>query len=210
VTDRRRSSRRDFLTSWFGGLRDASRAAVSGRPADPAKVLRPPGALTPDEAFLDACTRCGDCIPVCPVKAIITIEEADGRKLPAIDPAVTPCRLCDDLPCITACPDGALVRPEGGRSKVRIGIAKVDPRRCVTFRGELCTRCHKACPFPDKAIMMIGARPLVGSGACTGCGLCELACPERPKAITVVPERDLVPGLRVPRNEYTKPGGWMG
>jgi ferredoxin len=50
--------------------------------------------------------------------------------------------------------------------------------------------------------MMIGGRPLVGSGACTGCGLCEHACPEEPRAIEVIPERDLVPGLRVPKTEY--------
>ena len=167
-------------------------------------------ALAPDEDFLEACTRCGDCIPVCPVDAIITIEEDDGRKLPAISPSAKPCRLCDDLPCIAACPDGALVAPEEGPAKVRIGIAKVDPRHCITFKGELCTRCYNACPYPDKALMMIGSRPLVGSGACTGCGLCEFACPTHPKSIEIVPERDLVPGLRIPRNEYSGPGDWSG
>jgi MauM/NapG family ferredoxin protein len=210
MSDDRSSSRRDFLTSWFGAFRDARQAAATAGDPDPDTVLRPPGALEPDEAFLDACTRCGDCIPVCPVDAIITIEESDGRKLPAISPSLKPCRLCDDLPCVAACPDGALVAPEGGPPAVRIGIAKVDPRTCVTFKGELCTRCYKACPYPDKALMMIGSRPLVGSGACTGCGLCEFACPTHPKSIIVVPERDLVPGLRIPRDEYTEPSKWMG
>jgi MauM/NapG family ferredoxin protein len=210
MSDRQHSSRRDFLTAWFGPFRNASRAAVSSGPADPTKVLRPPGALLPDDDFLEACTRCGDCVPACPIAAIITVEEKDGRKLPAIHPSAKPCRLCDDLPCIVACPDGALTRPESGPPGVRIGIAKVDPRRCITFKGELCTRCYDACPFPDKALMMIGSRPLVGSAACTGCGLCEFACPEHPKAVTIVPERDLVPGLRIPRNEYTGPGKWAG
>jgi len=210
MSDERRRSRRDLFTSWFGAFRDVSKAAASAHRPDPAKALRPPGALTPDESFLETCTRCGDCIPVCPVNAIVTIEEEDGRRLPAIHPSAKPCRLCDDLPCVTACPDGALVAPDGGPGQVRIGIAKVDPRTCITFKGELCTRCYDACPYPDKALMMIGSRPLVGSGACTGCGLCEYACPTHPKAIEVVPERDLVPGLRVPRNEYSGPGDWMG
>jgi ferredoxin-type protein NapG len=210
MSDDRRQSRRDLLTSWFGAFKNASKAAASANQPDPAKALRPPGALTPDVDFLETCTRCGDCIPVCPVKAIVTIEEEDGRKLPAIHPSAKPCRLCDDLPCITACPDGALVAPEGGPERVRIGIAKVDPRHCITFKGELCTRCYNACPYPDRALMLIGSRPLVGSGACTGCGLCEYACPTQPKAIVVVPERDLVPGLRVPRNEYSGPDDWMG
>lgn len=192
------TSRRDLLTSWFGAFRKVHQRTV-GKP-DPGTVLRPPGALTPDERFLEACTGCGDCVPVCPVDAILTIERDDGRLLPVIHPGARPCQLCDDLPCVAACPDGALVDP-GGPERVRIGIARVDPRRCVTFRGEACDRCYRACPFPDRAIMMIGGRPLVGSGACTGCGLCEHACPEEPVAIRIVAERLLVPGMRIPRDE---------
>ena len=82
-----------------------------------------------------------------------------------------------------------------------MGIARVDPRRCITFHGERCDKCYTACPYPDQAIMSIGGRPLIGSGACTGCGLCEMACPEHPKAIVVIAERNLVPGLRIPKDE---------
>ena len=198
MSDGERSSRRDFLTSWFGTFREASQAVAKTGPADPDKVLRPPGALAPDEDFLEKCTRCGDCIPVCPVDAVITIEEKDGRKLPAINPGAKPCRLCDTLPCIAACPDGALVAPEGGPERVRIGIAKVDPRHCITFKGELCTRCYDACPYPDKALMMIGSRPLVGSGACTGCGLCEFACPTHPQGHRHRPRARSRPGPQGP------------
>jgi ferredoxin-type protein NapG len=130
------------------------------------------------------------------------LEIDPGSSVPAIIPSITACVLCDDLPCVTACPDGALQPPAGGPEQVRIGIAKVDPRRCVTFLGQRCDRCYQVCPLPDRAIMMIGARPIVGSGACTGCGLCEQACPEEPKAITVIAERELIPGMRVPKTEY--------
>jgi len=173
--------------------------AAARRP-DPATVLRPPGALLPDERFLEACTGCGDCIPVCPVDAIVTIELDETTSIPAIVPSRRACHLCTDLYCIAACPEGALLHP-GSAEQVRMGIARVDPRRCVTFRGEVCTLCHGACPYPDSAITMVGGRPMISSGVCTGCGLCEFACPTSPKAIVIVPERDLVPGLRIPRAE---------
>lgn len=200
MTADRRRSRRELFTGWFDTFRDASSAASGTSEPNPAKLLRPPGALKPDQDFLTACTGCGDCLPVCPPSCIITVEHEDGRNIPVIDPSAKPCYLCTELPCIEACEEGALVDP-GGPERVRLGIAKIDPARCVTFKGQTCRSCYTACPYPDRAIMMIGARPLIGSGACTGCGLCEHACPEHPKAIVVIAERNLVPGLRIPREE---------
>ena len=170
-------------------------------PPDADAVLRPPGALWPDTEFLAACTGCGDCVPACPTDSIFTLEGKDDNVVPALSPSAKPCYLCTDLPCIAACPDGAL-EDLGTPERVRMGIARVNPRRCVTFKGQMCDRCYKACPFPDLAIMMIGGRPLIASGMCTGCGLCEFSCPEAPKAIVVIAERHLIPGLRVPKEEH--------
>lgn len=193
-------SRRELFTSWFGTVKQAASAARPDSARSPDSLLRPPGALLPDSAFLEHCNGCGDCIAACPPQAIFSVDGDGGVTLPAIDPGKQPCLLCEEVPCVPACPEGALIKPESAE-KIRIGIARVNPLTCRTFKGELCDLCFQACPYPQAAIMMIGGRPLVGSGSCTGCGLCEKICPERPRAITVIPERHLIPGLRVPKGE---------
>ncbi len=192
-------SRRELLTAWLGVLRDAGET-VSGRHHRPLEVLPyPPGAESDPERFLEACTGCGDCAAACPTGSIILVEREDGPPVPVIDPELEPCYLCDGLPCIAACPEGALTDP-GGREQVRMGWARIDPRLCVTFRGQQCTLCHTACPLSGTAITLVGMRPVV-SAACTGCGLCEHVCPTVPRAVVVVPERDLIPGVRIPKRD---------
>ncbi len=79
-------------------------------------VLRPPGALAEHE-FLDACTRCGDCIEACEPGAIRIAPERmrAAAGTPMIDASESPCMLCEDLPCIAACETGAL-RSEAPKS----------------------------------------------------------------------------------------------
>ena len=193
-------TRRELFSAWFGSIRGAAggRSAASSRGV--ASLLRPPGARLPDENFLEACTSCGDCIEACPADALFAVDLGEIKGLPAIDPQRQPCLLCTDVPCIPACPEEALL-PVPSANQIRLGIARVNPNTCVTFRGEICDRCFQACPYPHAALMLIGGKPIVGSGACTGCGLCEKVCPEHPPAINVIPERHLIPGLRVPKGD---------
>jgi len=174
-------------------------------------LLRPPGAL--DEfAFLTACTRCDKCKEACPQDAIMKAGPRHGLALntPFIDPRVMPCFLCTDLPCIPACPDGALVwphlpRPEDepleGPPAVRMGTAKVKPSRCLTYAREErepleCRTCVDRCPYPGLAIRIADVddsgripHPEVMEAHCTGCGLCVFACPTPEPAIVVEPRR---------------------
>jgi len=198
----RRRSRRDLLTMWTGLFRDVGESLKSSNVQDLRRILRPPGALESDTAFLEACTGCGDCAIACPTDSIVMLEIASiDKTIPVIDPSSKPCFLCADLPCIASCTAGALISLPSP-SKVRMGVATVNLKRCVTFTGEACTICFKACPIPGDAIVIVGGRPVVSNAHCTGCGLCQYACPETPKAISIVPERDLVPGIRVPKDEY--------
>src|SRR5262245_48335546 len=64
-------------------------------------VLRPPGALA-ERAFLDTCYRCGNCMDVCPAKAIRPMSSADVERAgtPYIDPDLSACVVCDELACM--------------------------------------------------------------------------------------------------------------
>jgi len=196
----REISRKELLRGVFSMFRDVQErvttAAVSS--SAPSVRVNPPGALQPEAAYFAACTGCEACVKACPYECIHMTEAGEPeRHVAVLYPERKPCRLCEDLPCIAACKDGALAHP-GSTRQVKLGVAQVDPGRCRTFRGERCDLCVKYCPFPDEAIRLMGTRPVVVNTACTGCGICSTVCPDH--AIFVIAERDLVPGMRIPRD----------
>lgn len=195
----RELTRKDLLRSVVGFLREVGEQVEGPRPFPRERLLRPPGALAPDTAYLSACTTCEACVTACPHGSIFMAEAVAGvaRKVAVIAPERMPCYLCDGLPCVIACTPGALRHP-GSARLVRIGVAQVGPRLCRAFRAEPCDLCVRACPYPEVAIRTVGGRPLVVPDACTGCGLCVAACPERPRAVRVHAERTLMPGSRLP------------
>ncbi|MFQ6046807.1 MAG: 4Fe-4S binding protein, partial [Gemmatimonadales bacterium] len=65
----RDGDRRTFLRATVGRLAEEMARRTERRVVQ-ARYVRPPGAIE-EVAFLAACTRCGDCIDVCPVKAIV-------------------------------------------------------------------------------------------------------------------------------------------
>ena len=138
---------------------------------------RPPGAL--DEGrFLQACTRCGDCVQACPVWAIRSADPEEAQPgYPLLEPNLTACSLCEDpLPCISSCQEGALIATP--RESVRLGLALVDAERCMVPHGQSCDFCVQYCPVPDFAIRMTAEGPVISESGCTGCGSCVGMCPE--------------------------------
>jgi ferredoxin-type protein NapG len=166
----------------------------------PATALRPPGALA-EEDFLGACVRCGLCVRDCPFDTLrlsqLGGEVANGT--PYFVAREVPCEMCPDIPCIKACPTGALDHGLTEIDDSRMGLAVVvDQESCIAFQGLRCEVCYNICPIRNEAITLelqhntrSGKHalfiPVVHSEACTGCGKCEKACILEEAAIKVLP-----------------------
>jgi len=183
----------------------------------PAEALRPPGALF-EEDFLAACVRCGLCVRDCPYDTLRLAElgvDGPATGTPFFVAREVPCEMCDDIPCVIACPTGALDPGLTDIDDAKMGIAVlVDQENCLNFLGLRCDVCYRVCPAIDEAITLELSHneisghhaifaPTVHAEACTGCGKCERSCVLPGAAIKVLPIR-LARGS--PAEHYLK--GW--
>jgi len=184
-------TRRELVRDAFGEWVDQAMARAERRVVSE-RFLRPPGAL-PEVAFLAACTRCGDCLEVCPPHALVKVPTKGwlAAGTPHIDVRVQACTVCADMPCAAACPTEALTVPEHGWDGYRIGVVEFRPERCITYRGIGCSVCADACPVGTSALGMDEAgHPVLRAEGCVGCGVCVTACVSTPKSFTVTPMED--------------------
>lgn len=201
------SSRRRFL-------RDATRTAVGvgslatflgiqskqSNAQDTGVPIRPPGALKAGD-FESACLRCGLCVQACPYDTLklATLLSKSAAGTPYFTARDIPCEMCEDIPCVVACPSGALDHSLTNIDDARMGTAVlIDHETCLNYQGLRCDVCYRVCPLIDKAITLEYVRnnrtgyhakmiPVVHSDSCTGCGKCEEGCVLDVAAIKVVP-----------------------
>ncbi|MBP6781783.1 MAG: ferredoxin-type protein NapG [Ottowia sp.] len=166
----------------------------------PAQALRPPGAL-PEADFLAACVRCGLCVRDCPYDILKLSDLGDtvATGTPYFTARKIACEMCEDIPCVKACPTGALDPELTDINKAQMGLAAlVDHESCLNFLGLRCDVCYRVCPVIDKAITLETQHnprsdrhamllPTVHSDHCTGCGKCEKSCVLPEAAIKVFP-----------------------
>ncbi|MFW2372770.1 MAG: ferredoxin-type protein NapG [Gammaproteobacteria bacterium] len=166
----------------------------------PAQALRPPG-VGEEKDFLAACIRCGLCVRDCPYDTLKLSGLSDSVALgtPYFEARQVPCEMCEDIPCVKACPTGALDPELTKIDDSRMGLAVlVDQEACIAFQGLRCEVCYNVCPVQGKAITLDrqhNARtgkhaliiPVVHSDACTGCGKCEHSCILDEAAIKILP-----------------------
>jgi ferredoxin-type protein NapG len=198
--------RRQFIAGSLGALGGATlfglgaglvASEAHGLPAD---AVRPPGALAEDR-FTAACVRCGLCVRDCPFDTLKLGRLGDGvgPGTPYFTARQVPCEMCEDIPCVKACPTGALDPALKDIDDARMGLAVLaDQETCLNFLGLRCDVCYRVCPLIDRAITIESRRnprsdrhalliPTVHSEACTGCGKCEHACVLEEAAIKVFP-----------------------
>ena len=201
-----KSGRRRFLsdtakTACAAALAGLGLSAYAARSAPlPLQALRPPGAR-PEEEFLGTCIRCGLCVRDCPYDTLKLAALGEDVVLgtPYFTARNIPCEMCEDIPCVAACPTGALDPALIDIDEARMGLAAlVDQETCLNFQGLRCEVCYRECPAIDQAItlelrhnersgMHTLFLPTVHSEHCTGCGKCERVCVLPESAIKVLP-----------------------
>jgi polyferredoxin len=159
-------------------------------------LLRPPGSRegNVDVVSLTSCTRCGECVSVCPTGALqpsVLQAGLQGFGTPVLVPRLGYCDY-DCNVCGTICPTSAIpLLGLADKQRMVIGKAFIDQGRCLAWSDHVeCLVCQEMCPLPDKAIQLEpqevwapgGGKvtidmPHVVRDACIGCGLCEYRCP---------------------------------
>ena len=135
------NNRRSFLKQLsaigvLGAVVAAGMGSAAYLQADIDLLLRPPGAVSENE-FLALCVKCGQCLQVCPYDSIklADAKEGNGVGTPFIEPYERGCYLCPLLPCVLACPSGALNHDIEDVKDSNMGIAIIPkPDACLATK----------------------------------------------------------------------------
>ena len=159
--------------------------------------VRPPGSL-PEQQFLEACIRCGECFKACPNNVLQPLafqQGLEGLWTPAVMADHAGCESSCNA-CGQVCPTGAIrALPLAEKKVARMGLAIVDTQTCLPFaQREACQRCVDDCHsagYDAIEFTRVGTladtagQPIEGTGflapvvladKCVGCGLCQTAC----------------------------------
>jgi polyferredoxin len=190
TNDRLDVGRRAAISALFTGAAATWVMKTSPAQAKPDPLLvRPPGSR-PEADFLARCIRCGECMKVCitgGLQPTLLTAGIEGIWTPKLVSRIGYCEYNCTL-CGQVCPTSAIEKlalPK--KQKNVIGLAFVDPSRCIPFaQGTPCIVCEEHCPTPKKAIVFEerpgkGGKPVkvpvVVVDLCIGCGICEYKCP---------------------------------
>lgn len=189
-----------LATGAAGGLAAAGTASAWGAEAgskEKWQPVRPPGSL-PEQSFLQACIRCGECFKACPNDVLHAMgfqQGCEGLWTPHVVADWAGCESSCNA-CGQVCPTGAIrAIPLEEKKVCRIGLAEVNLQTCLPHAGkEACQLCVDECvhagynaieftrvrtevdaagnPIEDSGFVA----PVVLAEKCVGCGLCQTRC----------------------------------
>jgi ferredoxin-type protein NapF len=140
----------------------------------PEKAFRPPWAVA-EAHFLECCTRCDECIRICPTGLLF----AGGGGYPEADfrpgKVAEGCTFCGE--CLKVCQPAALHQQTGQAPwtyRASIGQA------CLARQGVVCRTCGEFCELGAirfKPQLGGVSLPQLQLEACSGCAACLADCP---------------------------------
>lgn len=177
----------------------AATSAFGARLSNPdAKLpIRPPGSL-PEQEFLQACIRCGECFKACPYNVLQPLGFEQG-----LEGLWTPHVVADHAGCAPSCNNCGQVCPTGAiralvlaeKKVARMGLAIVNEKTCLPYAGTgACQACVDECTrigYHAIEFTQVGTEldddgePIEGTGfvapvvladRCVGCGMCQMEC----------------------------------
>ena len=102
-----------------------------------------------------------------------------------IDANIQPCTVCPDMPCVKACPTGALTLPSEGWTGYRLATLELIAERCVTFKGQTVPGVCRRVPGRESALAMDeDGHPVIKVEGCVGCGSASGRASRRPRHIS--------------------------
>ncbi len=133
-------------------------------------LIRPPWHAS-EPHFVDACTRCSECIAACPEKII----QKDRHGFPMVSFQSGECTFC--AACAQQCPTQALNYDQSASPwSIRAGIGDA----CLPLKGVVCMSCADECELRAIRLRMVAggvAIPVLDTETCNGCGACVQICP---------------------------------
>lgn len=139
------------------------------------QAVRPPWAIS-ETAFIETCTRCGECVKQCPVN-VISLK--DGN-FPEMNYSSSGCDFCEV--CVAVCQPGALQLSE----TTPFDSIAIIGNECFSERGVICRSCAEVCEIQAiRFQQVVGGitHVLMNTEQCNGCGECVSICPA--DAITI-------------------------
>ena len=205
-THETRLGRRGFIAAGVGlggalvgGVGAALGIKGGARLDDPTawRPVRPPGSI-PEQEFLQACIRCGECFKACPNDVLQPLgfkQGLEGLWTPHVVADWSGCEVSCNA-CGQVCPTGAIrALPLEEKKAARMGLAIVNLKTCLPYsEREACQLCVDECVAAGyHAIEFINhgtkmdadGNPIEGTGflapvvrgdKCVGCGLCQTRC----------------------------------